>query len=171
MRGKMREWWRKSKERGREAAKGRSVENCASAHVRLILWDDRGLTAQIKTTPCTVFQIFPSLIVLFPSLFPSLLFSPWWSLPPLPLPSPVLSRNSAQRLCLAPFACAFTAGCALQSNQSFAKDEKCTGGKLRSNSPQLRVCFFYLLLMQLSHINPSRITFSVIRAALANFAL
>lgn len=123
MRGKMREWWRKSKERGREAAKGRSVENCASAHVRLILWDDRGLTAQIKTTPCTVFQIFPSLIVLLPSLFPSLLFSPWWSLPPLPLPSPVLSRNSTQHPCLDPFACVFTAGCALQSNQSFAKDQ------------------------------------------------
>lgn len=48
---KIRDGWRKNASReGEVDAKGRSEEEITSPHVKVIFWDDRNLTAKIKTT-------------------------------------------------------------------------------------------------------------------------
>lgn len=136
------------------------MENCTSAHVRLILRDDRRLTAEIKTTPyghlSRSFHLFLPHSCLSVSFLLSLTpFFTWWSVSPLPsLPfSRLLSCNSAEHPCSATLAVRSQWGVFSKVinhlNQSSATDKvmchriiHTVGGKLRSNTPALCVCVF-----------------------------
>lgn len=150
----------KEKRGGGEAAKGRSVENCTSAHVRLILRDDRRLTAEIKTTPrirlSRSFHLFQPLILSFCFLLSFPHFSSLLGGLSNPPPFPPLSRLITQHNIHAqpPSPVCSHQGVFPKAVNHVLKT-RCIGGKTLVYC----VCM-WVPWMQLIHTNQSWITFT-----------